>query len=202
MSDKFCHNAEIETIFHKQKLWKLQEIDLTLIRWLVFTVSVLEGNDWVIMGLHYIWMSYVCYHLISWVGYQPLPFNPLGPGSPGCHFKTAIFNLVLLIDFFRSFNDNAPRWMPWDLTDDKSTSVQVMAWCHQATSHYLSQCWPSSMSPYGVTRPQWVNSPLLQWDIDGLVQDCSNSSALAMELLQSCTKPSICTHTLEHHWFR
>ena len=25
--------------------------------------------------------------------------------------------------------------------------------------------------------------------IDGLVQDCSNSSALAMELLQSCTKP-------------
>ena len=28
--------------------------------------------------------------------------------------------------------------------------------------------------------------------IDGLVQDCSNSSALAMELLQSFTKPSIC----------
>ena len=26
--------------------------------------------------------------------------------------------------------------------------------------------------------------------IDSLVQDCSNSSALAMELLQSCTKPS------------
>ena len=26
--------------------------------------------------------------------------------------------------------------------------------------------------------------------IDGLVQDCSNSIALAMELLQSCTKPS------------
>ena len=25
--------------------------------------------------------------------------------------------------------------------------------------------------------------------IDGLVQDCSNSSVLAMELLQSCTKP-------------
>ena len=26
-------------------------------------------------------------------------------------------------------------------------------------------------------------------DIDGLVQDCSNSSALAVELLQFCTKP-------------
>ena len=30
--------------------------------------------------------------------------------------------------------------------------------------------------------------------IDVLVQDCSNSSALAMELLQFCTKPSIICH--------
>ena len=52
----------------------------------------------------------------------------------------------------------ALRWMPQDLTDDKSTLVQVMAWCRQATSHYLSQCW--SMSPNGVTRPQWVKYPV------------------------------------------
>ena len=32
---------------------------------------------------------------------------------------------------------------------------------------------------------------LIKDNIDGLGQDCSNSSALAMELLQSCTKPSI-----------
>ena len=32
---------------------------------------------------------------------------------------------------------------------------------------------------------------LMQGYIDGLAQDCSNSSALVMELLQSCTKPSI-----------
>ena len=51
--------------------------------------------------------------------------------------------------------------MPQDLTDDKSTLVQVMAWCHQATSHYLNQCWPRSPRPYGVTRPQWVNSQLI-----------------------------------------
>ena len=48
-------------------------------------------------------------------------------------------------------------WTPQDLTDDKSTLVQVMAWCRQATSHYLSKCWPRFMSPYGVTRLQWVN---------------------------------------------
>ena len=49
------------------------------------------------------------------------------------------------------------RWMPQNYTDDKSTFVQVMAWCHQATSHCLSQYWPRSLSPYGITRPQWVN---------------------------------------------
>ena len=32
-----------------------------------------------------------------------------------------------------------------------------MAWCRQAPSHYMSQCWPRSLSPHDVTRPQWVN---------------------------------------------
>ena len=34
---------------------------------------------------------------------------------------------------------------------------------------------------------------LLIFQIDDFVQDCSNSSANALELLQSCTKPSKCT---------
>ena len=33
----------------------------------------------------------------------------------------------------------------------------LMAWCHQATSCYLSQCWLSSVPPYRINRPQWVN---------------------------------------------
>ena len=36
-----------------------------------------------------------------------------------------------------------------------------MAWCQQASSHYLNQCWPRFMLPYGVARPQWVNWPAL-----------------------------------------
>ena len=32
---------------------------------------------------------------------------------------------------------------------------------------------------------------ILKLDINGLVQDCSNSIANALELLQSCTKPLI-----------
>ena len=34
---------------------------------------------------------------------------------------------------------------------------QVMAWCHQSTSHYLRQCWPRSLSRHGASRPQLVN---------------------------------------------
>ena len=33
-----------------------------------------------------------------------------------------------------------------------------MALCHQATSHYLSQCWLSPLSPYGIARPQWIKA--------------------------------------------
>ena len=39
----------------------------------------------------------------------------------------------------------ALMWITMDPHWWKSTLVQVMAWCRQATSHYLSQCWPRSM---------------------------------------------------------
>ena len=35
--------------------------------------------------------------------------------------------------------------MSLDLPDYKSTLVHVMAWCNQAASHYLSQCWHRSI---------------------------------------------------------
>ena len=57
----------------------------------------------------------------------------------------------------------ALMWMSMDLTDDKSTLVQVMAWCREATSLYLSPCWPRSMIPCDVTRPQWVK--MVDWSI-------------------------------------
>ena len=58
--------------------------------------------------------------------------------------------------------------MPQDLADDESTLVQVMAWCHQATSHYLNQCWPRSPTPYEATRPQWVNKEASMEEIWGI----------------------------------
>ena len=50
--------------------------------------------------------------------------------------------------------------MSVDFTDDQSTLIQVMT-CRQATINYLRQCWPRTMSPYGVTRPQWVNMEMI-----------------------------------------
>ena len=38
---------------------------------------------------------------------------------------------------------------------NKSALDQVMACFHYVISHYLSQCWPSSLMPSGITRHQW-----------------------------------------------
>ena len=53
--------------------------------------------------------------------------------------------------------------------DDQSSLVEVMARCRQATSHYLIQCWPRSLLPYGLTRPQWVNT-LRLWQMSAILQ--------------------------------
>ena len=46
--------------------------------------------------------------------------------------------------------------MPLDPMGGKSTLVQVMAWCHQATSHCPSQCWSRPVLPYSINRVQCV----------------------------------------------
>ena len=85
--------------------------------------------------------EFVLKGLINWL------FFPWRSGSDS---KNAIFSLVLLIRIF-IFCHHIDIWfMPQDLTNDKSILVEVRDWCRQATSHYLIQCWPSSMSQYGI----------------------------------------------------
>ena len=96
---------------------------------------------------------HICGTMGRWV-------NSLAPGGFQFNFKYVIFKLTSVNGGWGISFEITLRWMPLDLTDDKSALVQVMAWCHQATSHFLSQCWPRSMSPNGVTRPQWVNEPI------------------------------------------
>ena len=113
------------------------------------------------------------YHSTSWYQYLQAVIimvvtNSLAPGRCGWYlnslaprrfernFRKVIFKLILVIDVWGISCEIVLTWMPQDLTDDKSSLVQVMAWCCQATSHYLNQCWPSSLSPYSIIRPQWI----------------------------------------------
>ena len=89
--------------------------------------------------------------------------NSLAPGRFEWNFMYVIFKQILEIDVWGIFCRFALIWMPLDNTDDLSKLGQVMAWCRQATSHYLSQCWPRSLSPHDVTRPQWVNTVALSY---------------------------------------
>ena len=86
----------------------------------------------------------------------------------------------------------------------RSTLVPVVACCLKVPRHYLNQCWLI------ISKVQWHLRAILQEisqpsitkislkstyikyenQIDGLVQDCSNSIANALELLQSYTKLS------------
>ena len=72
--------------------------------------------------------------------------------------KYLIFKQILVIDGWGISCEIALIWISLDSTDDQSALVQVMAWCRQAAIHYLRWSWSRSRSPYGVTRPHWVNS--------------------------------------------
>ena len=84
--------------------------------------------------------------------------NSLALGKFEWNFSYVIFKWILVIDGWCISCETVLIWMSRDFIDDQSTLVQVMAWCHQAPSHYLSQCWPSTLSSYGITKPQWVSN--------------------------------------------
>ena len=73
--------------------------------------------------------------------------NSVVPGSCEWNFRSVIFKVISVLDGWGIVCEIAFRWMSLDLTDDNSTLVQVMAWCHQATSHYLNHNWPRYLTP-------------------------------------------------------
>ena len=62
--------------------------------------------------------------------------NSLVPGRCSCNYTSIIFILISRMDI---------------VSISCETLVQVMAWCHQATSYCLSQCWPRCVWPYGAS---------------------------------------------------
>ena len=98
------------------------------------------------------------YHQSGPVAFTLRGFNPLVPEGSCLGDSDVIFKMQLLILFWWLIYSDHCRIMPSDewhrtcITWDESALVKVMAWCHQAPSHYLSQCWLI----HGVTRLRWV----------------------------------------------
>ena len=64
-----------------------------------------------------------------------------------------------------------------------------MAWYHQATSHYLNQCWRRSLSPYDVTRPH--GDVAVIWQISfSRFRDQSRYAPSQWEMLLQCNDVS------------
>ena len=65
------------------------------------------------------------------------------------------------------------------------------AHCQNESTLTLMDSWPFPMTTVRQGITSFHDSVECVKCIDGIVQDCSNSSALAIELLQSCTKSSV-----------
>ena len=100
-----------------------------------------------------------CVCVCMW-GHHPIGnINSLTLGRLNSILKNIIFKLFIQNSSWGTCCKIALKWMPRNLTNKKWTLVQIMAWCHQATSHYTGQSWPRSLSPCG---PQWV----LSWSMN------------------------------------
>ena len=63
-------------------------------------------------------------------------------GVPSTHL---VSKLILVIDGWSISCEIVLKKVPLDLVDELIL-VNAMPWCRQATSHYLNQCWHSSIS--------------------------------------------------------
>ena len=66
--------------------------------------------------------------------------DALAPAICSSNIKSIFFKLISTINhkYILHSSESTFWWMPKDLTDDFSTLVQIMAWCHQATSTWAN----------------------------------------------------------------
>ena len=86
--------------------------------------------------------------------YHSTVFNSLAPGKFEWNFRYVIFKQILVSDGWGISCEIALIWISLNFTDDQSTLVQVMAWCHQAPSHYLNH-WCIIIDLTLVNKPHW-----------------------------------------------
>ena len=80
-------------------------------------------------------------------------------GRYGSNFKNVIFKVIQNNSNWGTWCEIALRGMPQNTVDDNSTLIQLMALCHQATNHDLSQYCPNLWHPmaslgHGVLTPR------------------------------------------------
>ena len=110
--------------------------------------------------------------------------NLLAPGRCSNDLKNIMLKLNTQSSSSVTCCGIALMWMPKNINNGKAKFLQIMAWYCQATSHYLSQCWLRSMTPYGITMPQSSNL-LASWSAaswsSGRVQDSGLGSRSSSE---------------------
>ena len=65
-------------------------------------------------------------------------FKALASVPCGGNVENIILKLIIESTSMGTYCEIALKWMPRNVTNDKSTLLLVMAWCQQATSHYLA----------------------------------------------------------------
>ena len=134
------------------------EAVISLLLWgiCIFIFSFLNSANWLsppcvtIMRIFYRQLGTMCMFYVSVIIIIKTPalhFDSLSPETCGSNIKSLSFKLILQNSSLGAHFEISLRWMLKHLTNEKSLFVQVMTWCHQATSHYLSQPWLRSMLP-------------------------------------------------------
>ena len=89
-----------------------------------------------------------------WIIFQLI----VGPGGCGTHFNSSFFQLMLQSKLFSTFYEIALRYMPQNRIDVKSATFQVIAWCHQMTSHYLAMARSYYLRQYWLRSTVWYKT--------------------------------------------
>ena len=144
------------------------------------------------------WLSDTIWHQTTSLTHWPLgDFNKI--------LENEFFKLILVTGGCDISSEISLRWTSLDLNDVNIGAGNGLVPSGNKPLPDLSQCWPSSLSPYGVTRPQWANiisgnvlSPVRhlaanysEFLIDGLMQERRTSIANALELYLSCISSSM-----------
>ena len=91
-------------------------------------------------------LMHICDTWPQWV-------NTRRPIQSGQHLGDNFFKCILLNENEYILIQFSLKFVPKGLINDKSALVEIMAWCWQATRHYLNRCRARCVMPFGFTKP-------------------------------------------------